>query len=234
MDNLVDTLINFVFPRRCVSCHTVSDFICDRCRELTVFPEGQLCVQCRRPSIGGFTHTICSRPFSADRLISLLKFEGPVKEAIERLKYGGVRDLADFLVDLGLEYTPEVAYLFGDQSLILPVPIYPLKKLERGFNQTELLSLALGKKLGLEVWLNFLIKKRDNPSQTKLDFEGRQANVSDAFGISGEDRRHRVLAGRDVIIVDDVLTSGATLQECAKVVKRNGARFVYLLSLTED
>jgi len=164
----------------------------------------------------------------------LLKFEGPVREAIEGLKYGGVRNLADFLVDFGLEYAPEVAHLFGEQSLILPVPTHPLKKLERGFNQTELLSRALGKKLGLEVWLNFLVKRLDNSSQTKLDFEGRQANVSGAFGISGEDSRHQILAGRDVIIVDDVFTSGATLRECAKVVKRNGARFVYLLSLAED
>ena len=234
VDNLVDNLLDLLFPKRCVNCAAVGGFVCEECFRQVKYCEVQVCPQCTEPSIGGFTHPLCRRRLGAERTLCVFKFEGPIKESISALKYGGVRALAGFMADLAVAAFTEASVSFGTDSLILPVPLHPVKKLERGFNQTEILAKAFGQRLSLEVWPDLLVKKKDNPSQTKLDREQRAANVRDAFGVNERDSRPDLLKGRDVVIVDDVFTSGATLRECAKVVKGGGARYVYLLALAKD
>lgn len=195
--------------------------------------EVQICSACTKPSIGGFTHALCLKPLGAERAICLFKFEGPIKEAISQLKYKGVRGLAESLAELTTESLKDLGVDLGTLSIIIPVPIHPIKQLERGFNQAAILASLLGKRLGIEVWSDFLLKTKDNPSQTKLKLKARAKNVRFTYRIGRKDKRRKIIKGLDVIIVDDVFTSGATLRECAKVIKRAGARFVYLLAIAK-
>lgn len=232
MDNLVEKLTDLFFPKRCVGCGQVGNFLCEECL-LTVKPlEAALCSECTRPSIGGFTHSLCLRPWSSERLLCFFKYEGVTKELIGQLKYGGVRQIANFLTEIIVQFLGEAAVSFGSQSLIVPVPLHPVKRLERGFNQTEILAESLGKVLAVKVSTGVLVKLVDNPSQTLYKLKERGKNVKGVFGVEKE--RKILLKNRDVVIVDDVFTSGATMRECARMVKRAGARFVYLLAVAKD
>ena len=234
MDKIVDSFLNLIFPKRCVGCSTVGSYFCASCLEVIGFCEIQTCPECRQPSIGGFVHPLCRRPWGAERTLCPFKFEGPIEKAIKALKYGGVRDLADELADLVLASFADQNISFGQEAVILPVPLHPIKRLERGFNQTDLLAQSLGRRLALSVWADLLLRQKETPSQTRLNLEQRATNVRGAFRLSEESPKARSLRDRDVIIVDDVFTSGATLRECAQVIKRAGARFVYLLAVAKD
>lgn len=233
VDNLVENLLDLIFPKRCLSCKTVGSFICEECSGLVRPLSVQICPQCTKPSIGGFTHALCLKPLSAERVICLFKFEGPMREAISQLKYKGVKGLAESLAELTTESLKDLGVDLGTRSIIIPVPIHPVKQLERGFNQAAILASLLGKRLGIEVWSDFLLKTRDNPSQTKLKLKERAKNVRFTYRIERKDKRRKIIKGRDVIIIDDVFTSGATLRECAKIAKKAGARFVYLLAIAK-
>lgn len=225
----------FLFPRRCFGCGQVGEFLCFTCQESVHYPEAQVCPGCWRPAVDGFTHRRCRKPLTADRSICLYRYAGPLKDLIHAIKYDGVRGAGDFIVDqLVAPAWRDWDISLGERALLLPVPIHPVRRLARGFNQAELLVDGLGRLWGLEVWTDFLKKVRDNVSQTGLKRESRRQNVRGAYRVEEKDPRRDCLRGRDVVIVDDVMTSGATLAECARVVKRTGARFVYLLALAKD
>ena len=102
VDNLVENLLDLIFPKRCLSCKTVGGFICEECSGLVLPLEVQICPQCTKPAIGGFTHTLCLKPLSAERAICLFKFEGPMREAVAQLKYKGVKGLAESMANLSI------------------------------------------------------------------------------------------------------------------------------------
>lgn len=234
MDNLVNKFLDLIYPKRCLNCSNVGDHICDSCLGSLSFCETQICPECQRPAIGGFTHALCQHPQGAERLLCAFKFEGPIEKGIKALKYQGVKEIAQTLIDLALESFTTANVTFGEDSLIVPVPLHPIKKLERGFNQAVLLSSALAQRLGLEMQTSWLMKEKENPSQTRLNAQERAVNVRGVYSLNPKAQKLDSVRDRDVVLVDDVFTSGATLRECAKVLKRAGARFVYLLAIAKD
>lgn len=233
VDNLVDKFLSLVFPKRCVSCGAAGQLICSGCEEQFVYSEIQVCPECNKAAIGGFTHALCVKSYSAERSVSIFKYSGPAKEAIGQIKYYGVKILVPKLVELSTSYLSSLDISFGSDSIFIPVPIHPIKRLERSFNQAECIAMELSKKLGPKVLSDILIRKEDTVSQTSLDRAQRELNVKGVFSLSCTQDANLV-SGRDVVIIDDVFTTGATLRECAKVIKRAGARYVYLFALAKD
>ena len=111
----------------------------------------------------------------------------------------------------------------GEGPILVPVPLHPSRGAERGFNQADLLAAAVARPLGLRV-IGGLVRLRDTPPQTGLSAAARRRNVAGAFQSS------RRFTGLDVVLVDDVLTTGATARACAKALRRAGARRVGLLT----
>ncbi|HUB10139.1 MAG TPA: ComF family protein [Myxococcales bacterium] len=146
--------------------------------------------------------------------------EGALAEAIHRLKYRARDDLAPGLADLLGELPLPAADL-----LVAPVPLHPRRLRERGFDQAWLLARGLAERRGLPTLPRLLQRVRHDRPQVGLDRAGREANVRDAF-VAGTQA-----AGRDVLLVDDVLTTGATLREAARALGRAGARQVFALTL---
>ncbi len=151
---------------------------------------------------------------------------GVVRELIHRLKYGGEVWLAAPLSNF-------LAWGFRDPRLsvccfdmVVPVPLHPLRKRERGFNQAELLGRRLAKQHGLS-FCDALERVRYTVTQTHFDRHRRMQNLRDAFAL----RRHVLVEGKDLLLVDDVLTTGSTLDECARVLLRAGAQSVRALTV---
>lgn len=196
-------VLDLIFPPRCAGCGRVGSLLCSAC---------QAQMRAARP-IPVYAPNL--------RAVSAAVFGGPWRHAIHALKYEGQRALAPALAAF-LPPLPEGA----QPDLIVPVPLFPGREKWRGYNQSALLAEALGARLGLDVCADALRRVRDTRSQVGLSRQERQRNVSDAFTA----RADRV-AGRRVLLVDDVVTTGATLSACAASLYRAGAAEVWAATL---
>lgn len=152
-------------------------------------------------------------------------FEGPLRDAVHRLKFSNERYLARPLAGLMAStwrYSPLPA------ELLLPVPLYPDRLAERGYNQSALLAREAGRLLGLPILESSLRRVRDTPPQMGLPRAQRLVNLEGAFVCSEDGVR-----GRRVCLVDDVTTTGATLGACAAALREVGAKAVYALVLAK-
>ncbi len=146
---------------------------------------------------------------------SAAAYEGPLERAIHRFKYEGWRALAPVLAALSVEHLAAEA-LPG--ALITAVPLHPRRRRSRGYNQSELLAAEFRTRLGLAQPRGRLVRLRDTQPQVGLDRLRRQANVNDAFAWRGPS-----LVGQPTILVDDVTTTGATLEACAAALRAGGS-----------
>ena len=149
-----------------------------------------------------------------------------MREALHAYKFRGRRALAAPLGDLlleALEGRPPAEV----PALLVPVPLHPRRERERGFNQASLLAWRVGRAWGVRVRDDVLVRAVATPSQTELDAPARRANVRNAFRL----RRPELIVGRHVLLVDDILTTGATLSECARCLREGGAATVGALTV---
>jgi len=182
----------------------------------TVAAEPAVCGMCRR-----------IRP-EFERAIAFGSYDGTLRELLHLLKYEGVRPVAGILSGL-LARAIDAAGLTELNLLVIPVPLYRSRRGERGFNQAELLARAAVRQLSAEwpVATGALVRTRETASQTGLTRHQRRANVRGAFKV-----KHRSqVAGKDILLIDDVLTTGTTAAECARVLKRAGASKVYVATV---
>ena len=137
------------------------------------------------------------------------------EQLIHRFKYQGKAALS---TALGHWFGEELrrSGLYGDIDLILPVPLHPLRRIKRGYNQSEALARGIGAVLHKKVSAGHLVRRVHNPSQTHRDSTDRWENVAGIFGIRRPERLH----GKHLLLVDDVLTTGATLESCADTIRK--------------
>jgi ComF family protein len=176
---------------------------------IPVAAAGASCGRCRR----GLT------PFSAGA--SLGPYDGALRVAVHELKYRSRRRVAGRLSEamLGL---PRVRQVLAGAAALVPVPLHPRRARTRGFNQSELLARELGRRAGVRTAASALVRRKDTPPQTGLSAAARRANVRGAFAV----RHVSQVAGKAVVLVDDVLTTGATADACARALLAGGARRV--------
>jgi len=232
VEKLGRSVLDFLLPLRCPGCGKTGTWFCEECRAKLRLVENFTCVICGKSAIGGFTHPTCRQKYSLDRLLCVFQYEGPIKKAIAWLKYKDVTGLARVLSDLMVEELQKLGVEFGSQAIIIPVPLHWKRAWKRGFNQAELLARCLGQAFGLEVRTDLLRRIRDTEPQTRRKRDQRRRNVSGAFAVPSSKRKE--VEGQDFLLVDDVCTTGATLNACANALKRAGARYVWGLTLARD
>jgi len=193
-----------MFPRNCINCGKEGKYICEKCELFlseapSLFNQGNL-----------------------EEIIGCWEYEGLAKKIIFKIKYEGVFDAINELIEMAFEirelYLPE-------GTMITFVPMFKGKEKIRGFNQAELIAKKLGKTTGKEV-SSLLEKIKDTSSQIELDKEERLANVKNSFQI-----KEKTICPNNILLVDDVWTSGATMKECAKILKRAGAKRIFGFTL---
>jgi ComF family protein len=215
------SLLDFIFPKRCVNCGAYGAYLCKKCVLRVEFVEHPVCPVCQRQAIGGKVHPICRTKYSLDGLVAAAKYRGPVKPLISKLKYKYVSDIGEVLVNLIAQNFWR--YEAGQKLKLVPIPLHKRRKNWRGFNQAEVIASIISAKFGVGV-SNILVRVIETKTQVGLKAEDRKKNVKDAFGLAGS-------VDRDVvyILVDDVFTTGATMNEACRVMKRAGAREVWAM-----
>ncbi|MBI3283039.1 ComF family protein [Candidatus Curtissbacteria bacterium] len=223
-------LLDLVFPKRCVSCGKLGSYICSECFSKIEFIEHPVCPHCERPAVGGRVHPGCFRKYGLNGLIVICRYRGPVRAAIVKIKYKWVWDIEKVLVDLIVQNLWK--FDFPSDSALVPVPLHSKRKRWRGFNQAELLARDLAKRFK-HPYVDLLIRNRDTKPQVDLKSGERKKNVLGAFSLRHASRgeQNRNLVGKSFILVDDVFTTGATMSECAKVLKRAGASEVWAMAV---
>ena len=185
------------------------------------------CVHCGRGIDRGTECFLCRshRP-ALDGLRAAAYFGGPLRDAIHSFKYNGVRELAGPLGEILYEGYQRYALSAG---LLVPVPLHKARHSHRGFNQSLLLAQELARRSRLPMSQHDLLRTRDTPSQVGLDAAGRRKNVQGAFAWQGPS-----LQGQSVLLIDDVCTTGATMEACAATLFGAGAQSVWGLTLARE
>lgn len=225
-------LLNFLFPKRCVGCNNTGSYFCQNCI-LEIKQTDLVCPFCERLSLGGLVHPICQRRYGLDGLWSLGIYQGSLRKAIQKLKYRYLTEVADVLINITLEYWASNSPILldkikknrGENWLIVPVPLYWKRQNWRGFNQSSLLAKALAKKTGLK-YLEALKRVKNTKPQVGLEAYLRKQNIKGAFSPS-----ITYTLDANILLIDDVWTTGSTLRECCYILKRAGAKQVWALTL---
>jgi ComF family protein len=215
-----------IFPEVCI-CGKWGASICSECRAKVKPYKTQLCPLCKKVSEEGRTCRNCYPKLRLTGVMVYGKHEGLLKDLIWRCKYFFVRDLSKYFAELlAGEFGPE---LIEKEFVVTAVPISKERALWRGFNQSELIARELAEQTGLE-YSTMLKRDVESRAQVGLTRKERLKNIQDKIHIIDglNVRRKRVL------LVDDVITTGATLAECAKVLRKAGASEVWGLVLSRD
>ncbi|NSW75967.1 MAG: ComF family protein [Candidatus Atribacteria bacterium] len=232
--DLAEGLFNFFLPQHCVVCFryvssSSGSPLCEHCLSRISFLRTPFCVRCGRPVAGGnilFCRRCRSFSFHFDEARAVTLYETPIRECIHALKYQGVLSFAPFFVNLLAEYMEDHPFL-RDVDYILPVPLHPKRLKERGFNQTLLLARGLSARFGIPLLEKAVVRWKHTVPQVGLSLRERRKNVQNAFRII----RPTPFQGSRVLVIDDVLTSRATVDALSKILKEAGCATVRVLAI---
>lgn len=215
-------LLDLLFPPRCVACRRVGEWFCASCCASIEKIQPPLCERCGRPLL----HPPCSycqkHPLQIDGIRAVAFFEGNLREAIHAFKYDARTELAPIFGNLLSDY---LAAQRLPVDAVVAVPLHPTRERARGYNQSLLLARALAAQQYLPVWEDALTRERATRPQVELDAAERRTNVQDAFAATAR------VAGARLLLIDDVCTTGATMEACSVVLKQRGAKSVWGLAL---
>lgn len=207
---IFSAFVDFIWPPKCLICSNGLEnekrFICDECAKgIILFP----------PRKG------------ENQMFIVGSYENSMREAIHKFKYGGkiaLRKYFSILINDCIEKNNVLEKI----DIIIPVPLFPTKKRERGFNQSEILANQIGEKWGLPVLSKNLCRTKWTRPQSELNHIQRKKNIIGAFKLKDKN----LIEGKRILLVDDIVTTGATVNECSKVLRRDGkVKDVFVLSL---
>lgn len=229
--SIISSFLDLIYPPLCCLCgvkltnHNLF-FLCAECAGKIEYIKKPLCVRCGLPGFRRACAECSGKDYSFTRARASFIYSGAGAEVIKRFKFGRnlwLSKTVEKLLREGVKENPELS----SADVIVPVPLARAREKERGFNQSEILSRAAGAELGKKVSLNNLIRCRHTLPQTGLPADERRRNISGIFRV----KNGREFCGREVLLVDDVFTTGSTVNECSKELLNAGARRVDVLTL---
>ncbi|MFA5144584.1 MAG: ComF family protein [Candidatus Omnitrophota bacterium] len=253
---LINGLIDIIYPKKCLACdkkldasaagasvihysqdkllrdRPAGDFICGGCWDGIKRNLPPFCHSCgRRLEKTSFSKNICPRcvkkKLHFDRAFSPCVYTGVTKELIHEFKYKNKDYLGSPLSGLMAEFIREYNLPMDCLDFIVPIPLHKTKLREREFNQAEVLSKYIAKEFRKDLLVGALLRHRPTKTQTGLETNERFLNVKGSFSV----KKPGDVKGKNLLIVDDVLTTGATSSEAARALKDAGANIVFILTL---
>jgi len=241
VDNFKPLLTNLFFPKFCLGCHKEGTYLCDDCRALLDITEFNYCLcdkkpiqtnqgKCQRCQYKKLSGLYSALPYRENNL---------TKKLIYQFKYPPyLKDLSKTLTSIVIEHfiiSRRNTNAIWENSVLVPVPLYKQKLKSRGYNQSEELAKELSKIIQIPVISDYLIKIKKTSPQMKLKKEEREKNLLGAFAIkSGRTSDAPTLSGKKVFLVDDVYTTGSTMEECARVLHAAGAKNIWGIVIARE
>ncbi|MBI5305608.1 MAG: ComF family protein [Chloroflexi bacterium] len=216
-------LVDLLFPPRCVACQQPGDWFCAACRATIEWIPAPVCNLCGRPLTKPRCTFCLQHPPQMDGIRAVAFFEHHLREAIHAFKYAQRTELAP---TFGALLSARLASLAWRADALIGVPLHPAREQERGYNQAHLLAVALGAHRRIPVWRDALQRVRaTQPQVEQTNAAERRANVQDAFLAQAR------VTGAHIVLIDDVCTTGATMEACSVALKQRGAQKVWGLAL---
>jgi ComF family protein len=223
-----NSIVDFFFPSRCLGCGRWGDLICKDCFLDLPRIMPPLCSKCGKPeSSGGLCPGCWSSQSVIDGIRSVFRFEGTIRKAIHHLKYYQLKTISK---DLALVLYDYIKLNKLNYEIIVPVPLHRKRLRQRGYNQSSLIANELGKLCNTLVKTESLFRVKDGIPQTRTSrVQQRRKNVANAFVCSDQ-----YIDNKNVMLIDDVCTSGATLEACATALKAAGAASIWGLTVARE
>ncbi|MDR2648152.1 MAG: ComF family protein [Clostridiales bacterium] len=226
---LIDAALDWVYPPRCMVCTDIlpvngPKWICENCGGLLAPITPPVCVKCGAPT--ETDGSICSACRARKRVLSntsIFVYDDAAREVIHRFKYNGCRGYAAGFAKLAAD-SLGMGFFDGLEALV-PVPMFPRKRRRRGYNQAEELAWALSETTGITVLIDYLKRVRETRPQAGLTPVERTNNLKGAFALD------KPLKLKSFLLIDDIYTTGETLEACANLLKQGGAEQVRSLTL---
>lgn len=232
MRRVLNRFLHLLFPGRCPMCDELlgraETYICDACRAEVKFTEEPYCMKCGKTVFQEeeFCNDCLRHIHVFDRGRTLLLYEGPVKKSIYRFKYAGRKEYAEAYAYLTEQKLGD--YIRSVQpDAFVPVPLHRERFRKRGYNQAELFGAALGRRMGIPVEAKIAKRTKNTLPQKELDLAMRQNNLKKAFKICRNDVKLNT-----IIIIDDIYTTGSTIDALAECFREAGVSRIYFLAIS--
>jgi competence protein ComFC len=217
-------MVDWIYPPSCYGCNQAGDLLCSDCSQSIQYLQNGLCSRCGYPRMNRRICAGCSNhsPYYT-QIRSVAAYTGCIKEGVHQLKYQNN-------LGLGIHFANYIYQLIKQQNwqidLVIPVPLSPNRRKERGYNQTTMIAFPLSLQLGCKMDDKLIKRVKETQTQIELDAHQRQINLQNAF-----QARSTRGTGKNILVVDDVITTGATINDCARALKSAGAKEVYAVSI---
>jgi len=222
-------LKDLLFPKKCVGCGKMGSYVCSNC-SVGMWEEEQICPICCRNSRYGLRHEKCRGGLLG--LTCLWAYEGLTRKILQKIKYGGFYDELNGIWAMGDEFWTRPEFYFFNKFLeskptIVPIPLHPNRMRKRGFNQAELIGRSFAERYKLSLDSQFLIRVKDTGQQVGRSREVRLENMANAFAVNSKFKD----LNSNILLVDDVWTTGATINSASKVLMKSGVDKIWGLVL---
>ncbi|SHI47718.1 ComF family protein [Parasporobacterium paucivorans] len=230
---LRDNLLNILYPRRCAICGRIvipeRDRVCPECRKILPYIEEPACKKCGKgieDASSEYCHDCVKKKHYFEQGAALFEHDKNIRHSLYEFKYKNKREYADFYAEELVKKFEQTIKIWGAQALI-PVPLHQKKMLTRGFNQSEILAGRISALTGVPVDAGYLKRIRNTDAQKELGKAQRARNLEKAFAVTDSTGRYE-----RVLLVDDIYTTGSTVDACARALNEAGVKSVYFITVS--
>lgn len=228
--------LDLIFPPVCLSCGKLSKFICYNCQKKLQLLNTTICPSCLKKTNHGQIHKNCSGNIQG--LISVFRYKQTMQKIIKNIKYryyfAGFNNLLPlFFKHLKNQKNPVFYHFLTTKPILVPIPLHSSRKKLRGFNQSLIITKYLSQKLKLPFSCKIIQRIKNTQYQSELTKIQRQKNIQNAFAPSKfiKNTQKIFLTNKNILLIDDVWTTGKTCHEAAKVLKKLGVKNIWILTL---
>lgn len=226
-------LLDLVYPPKCLVCGDMQPkYFCEECLKQVVYIQPPVCSNCGAPRDPNESR--CREchgvEFCFNAASAVGVYDGVLKEAIHQFKYSGHRVMGPILGELLVDYLHAHRGMLLHTNCVIPVPIHHSRERQRGFNQSDILAAEIGRAFSLPVLPSVLVRTIPTHPQVDLPIDKRRNNVERAFKV----RREDAVSGRSILLVDDVFTTGSTVDSAASALRDAGASYIHVLTLARS